>query len=68
MFPERALRCVIWACAVAGGLVAFAWPFVVSLDPDSAMLRWLSRTLTAVFLLALAVVEIQRARRRRSGG
>ena len=65
---ERALRSLIWACAAAGALVAFAWPFAVSPDPDSETLRVISRALTVVLLAALVVVEVLRARRRHRGG
>ena len=50
----RALRKVVWAAALAGSFIAFAWPFVVSDDPASPLLRTVGMTVFAVFLVSLA--------------
>ena len=70
MQAERVLRSFVWICAGAGVFFAFAWPFVVSPDPDSPTLRLLARALTADLLLFLAGAAVVRARAagRRGGG
>jgi 4-amino-4-deoxy-L-arabinose transferase-like glycosyltransferase len=63
MRVEQVLRSLVWAAAAAGVLAAFAWPLVVSTDPDDATLRALSRGATVALLLALAAAAVVRARR-----
>ena len=59
----RILRYIVWAGSAAGVFIAFAWPFVISSDPDSALLRTLARAMVAVLLLALGAAAVSRARR-----
>jgi hypothetical protein len=63
MTAAIALRYIVWACALAGALIVFAWPFLVSPDPESPLLMTLSRALVVVLLLALVVAAVLRARR-----
>jgi hypothetical protein len=51
----RALRALLWASAAGGIFVAFAWPFVVSPDPASTVLRWIGTAIAATFLVVLAL-------------
>lgn len=62
MKPERTLRVLVWAFALAGVFAAFAWPFAVSPDPDSATLRFLARAVTTALSLALVAAAVVRAR------
>lgn len=59
---QRVLRAIVWASAAAGIFMAFAWPFVISVDPDSALLRTLARATVVVLLLALSAAAVARAR------
>ena len=60
---EQALRSIVWAAAAVGVAIAFAWPFVVSTNPDDPLLRMLSRGTVLVLLLALGASAVARARR-----
>lgn len=62
MKAERVLRGFVWLCAGAGVFFAFAWPFVVSPDPDNATLRLLARGLVFDLLLFLVGAAVVRAR------
>ena len=63
----QALRGVVWAASAAGIFIAFAWPFVVSDDPASPLLRAVGMTVFAVFLVSLAAAACLSAMRRRDG-
>jgi len=65
---EQALRSVVWAAAAVGVAIAFVWPFVVSTNPDDALLRTLARGTVLVLLLALGASAVARARRRAARG
>lgn len=70
MRAERVLRSFVWICAGTGVFFAFAWPFVVSPDPDDATLRLLARGLTIdllIFLSGAAVVRARAAGKRKEG-
>jgi hypothetical protein len=67
MKPDTALRLLVWACALAGVFIAFAWPFAVSADPGSGLLMAIARAVTAVLLAALAGAACMRAARARRG-
>ena len=62
MKAEQVLRGFVWICAGAGVFFAFAWPFMVSPDPDNPTLRLLSRGLVADLLIFLAGAAVVRAR------
>jgi len=49
------LRGLLWASAAGGIFIAFAWPFVVSPDPASPVLRWAGTAIAAIFLVVLAL-------------
>ena len=63
-----ALRRVVWAASAAGIFIAFAWPFVVSGDPASPLLRVAGMAVFAVLLLSLAAAACLSAVLRRDDG
>ena len=64
----KALRSLVWAASAAGIFIAFAWPFVVSGDPASPLLRVVGMAVFAVFLVALAAAACLSATLRRDHG
>jgi hypothetical protein len=64
----EALRGVVWAAAAAGIFIAFAWPWVISDDPASPLLRAVGMTVFGVFLVSLALAACVTAVLRRDAG
>lgn len=59
---EPTLRRLVWASALAGVLIAFAWPFAISPDPGLPALHAAGVAIAAAFFAALAALVVVRAR------
>jgi hypothetical protein len=64
----RLFTALLYASAAAAALLAFAWPFAVSRDLDSAAYHVLAVGVLLVFFAALAVLCALRLRAGRGGG
>lgn len=57
-----ALRSLVWIAAAAGVLMAFAWPFAVSPDPDDPLLHAVAIATVIVLLAAITAAAVLKAR------
>ena len=51
---SRLARAALWASSASGVFLAFAWPFVVSADPESAAFHAAAVATVIVFFASLA--------------